>query len=159
MKQQEISVRQATEADLESVTHLFRESILNINSMDYAAEQTIVWAAAWQNRGDWLNKIRNQHFLLAYSEGKLAGFGSVERSGYLDMLYVGKDFQRKGVATALFDELENYASQQGIDKIFAQVSITARPFFERNGFTVEKEQRKMLNDVEFINYRMKKSLP
>lgn len=153
-----IFIRQATEADVDVVTQLFRETVLNINAQDYSGEQTNIWSAMWQNRNQWLKKIREQHFLLAESKGNLAGFGSVASNGYLDMLYVGKDYQRKGAAKALLMAMEDFARKQGIYKIYADVSITARPFFERNGFSVEKEQRKMMNGVEFINFRMHKPL-
>lgn len=159
MEPQQFIVREATGADLEAVTSLFRETILNINAMDYAPEQTNIWSAAWQNREQWLTRIRNQHFLLAFSPGgELAGFGSVEKSGFLDMLYTGKDFQRKGVAKVLIDELENFVRQQNAKEISAEVSITGRPFFERIGFITKKENRKILGGVEFINFLMCKDL-
>lgn len=44
------------------------------------------------------------------------------------------------------------------EKITANVSITARPFFESLGFISIKEQVVQLNGQEFINYKMEKSL-
>ena len=37
---------------------------------------------------------------------RIIGFGDMDSKGYLDRLYVHKDYQRQGVATAICDELE-----------------------------------------------------
>ncbi len=50
------------------------------------------------------------------------------------------------------------AIQKEIKRIFAEVSITARPFFEKQGFTVAEEQTVVLRGVKLINYKMEKYL-
>lgn len=44
-------------------------------------------------------------------------------------MFIHKDFQGKGVATLLLNEIERYAVAAGITRITSEVSITARPFF------------------------------
>lgn len=55
-------------------------------------------------------------------------------------MFIHKDFQGKGVATLLLNEIERYAVAAGITRITSEVSITARPFFEKRGYIVEVEQ-------------------
>lgn len=103
-------------------------------------------------------KVQEQHFLLAEQEEVIAGFASILKVGYLDTLFVSKDHQGQGIAGALLDEVESFACDHGIREIFADVSITARPFFEQKGFQQEKKQQVLYKKVEFENFRMRKLL-
>lgn len=47
-----------------------------------------------------------EHFsLVAIEAGMIVGFGDIDSTGYVDRLYVHKDYQRKGIATAICDML------------------------------------------------------
>jgi putative acetyltransferase len=54
----------------------------------------------------------------------------------------------------LFATLEKEARENGILKMYSNVSVTARPFFEAMGFSVEKEQLIQVGDQQLKNYRM-----
>ena len=57
------------------------------------------------------------HFtLVAEENGVITGFGDMDSSGYLDRLYVHRDFQGKGIASVLCDRLikEQQVERQGI---------------------------------------------
>jgi putative acetyltransferase len=90
--------------------------------------------------------------------GELAGFSDVSPDGYLDMMIVSPRHQRRGVARQLLAHVEAYARSEGTPTLSADASITARPFFERHGFTVEAEQRPVKAGVELTNYKMRKDL-
>ena len=64
-----------------------------------------------------------------------------------------KDHQRRGAASALCRELENAAS---FVRITTHASITARPFFEKRGYRVLKEQQAERDGVLLTNYLMEK---
>lgn len=134
-------LRAYTPDDFESVRKLFSETILTVNAADYTKEQLVVWAG--------LEPRLNGLILIAEIDGAVVGFGSILSSGELDLLYVLKDFQRRGVATALCDELE-----KGFSSVKTYASLTAKPFFERRGYTVVKEQEVERSGVKFKNYEM-----
>lgn len=71
--------------------------------------------------------------------------------GYLDRLYVHKDYQGIGIATALCEELE--ASVESAT-VTTHASITARPFFEDRGYVVKKEQQVERQGILLTNYVM-----
>ena len=50
------------------------------------------------------------------------------------------------------------AQALGAMRIVSNVSITARPFFEKHGFRVLKKQTVRIDDVELINYKMENLL-
>ena len=55
----------------------------------------------------------------------------MDDTGYLDRLYVHKDYQGQGIATAICDALEQHALEQHtlVQTFHTAASITARPFF------------------------------
>lgn len=82
---------------------------------------------------------------------------SKDYTGYLDKLYVHKDFQRRGIATALVKELERCARKVGLFNFKTHASITAKPFFEKQGYTVEAENKVIRNGIALVNYKMVKN--
>ena len=79
-------------------------------------------------------------------------FGDIDKTGYLDRLFVYKDYQRKGVATAICDRLEKAVQK----KVITHASITARPFFEKRGYKVTKEQQVERQGIVLANFAMEK---
>ena len=71
---------------------------------------------------------------------------------------VHKDFQGEGIATMLLEEIERYAITAGITRITSEVSLTARPFFEKKGYAVEKEQKRKANQLSLTNFLMAKEV-
>lgn len=101
----------------------------------------------------------------------IIGFGDMDDTGYLDRLYVHKDYQGRGVATAICDRLEedfclsrgrllqNSAVQKRKNDTFTtHASITARPFFEKRGYTVVKAQKVVRKGISIRNYIMRKHI-
>lgn len=82
----------------------------------------------------------------------------MDNAGYLDRLYVHKDFQRRGIAAALVNELERCAKEAGISSFKTYASITARPFFEKQGYIVEEENSIIREGITLVNYKMVKYL-
>lgn len=137
---------------------LYRGTITTVCANDYDEVQRAVWASTADNAERWANLIKEQHVLLAISDGKIAGFSSLRDGDYLDFMYVHKDCQRMGVAKTLLKAIEQKALEMGCTVITSDVSKTARPFFERKGYTVLAEQVNQRQGVELINYKMKKDL-
>ena len=100
----------------------------------------------------WDKSFEKNYTLVAVSEGILVGFGDIDEKGYLDRLFVHKDYQKKGIATAICDRLENAVNCD----ITTHASITAKPFFEKRGYVLVKEQQVERRGVLLKNYVMKK---
>lgn len=67
-----------------------------------------------------------------------------------DHLFVHSDYQGKGIATAICSQLESAVQEN----IIAHVSITARPFFEKRGYRMVKEQQVERKGVFLTNFVM-----
>lgn len=153
-----ISIREATTNDLDSIVQLFKETVETINAKDYSPEQVKVWSNGASKKDRWAKKINEQHFLVATIEIELAGFGSITSKGYLDFLYISNKHQRKGIAQQLCNALELFATRNNIETITSDVSITAKPFFEKHGFETVTKQLVVIDGVSLVNYKMQKSL-
>jgi putative acetyltransferase len=153
-----IHLRQATLSDLPQIHQLFVDTINHVCTKDYSVDQRRVWTALINNKERWVSSIQEQEFLIAESDGIIAGFASLEKTGLIDFLYVNKDFQRKGVANLLLTNLEEKAANSGIERLWSNVSETAKGFFEHSGYTVIQRQTKMVDNVEIHNYRMMKKV-
>ncbi|PID60785.1 MAG: GNAT family N-acetyltransferase [Ignavibacteriae bacterium] len=151
-----IKIRQAVENDVKKITQLFYNTIQNINIRDYSQEEVDDWSSWKADIDKWLEKIHEQYFVVAEINNKIVGFCSLAQDGYLDFLFVDKDTQGQGVASALLSEIEKKAIDQNNDLIYSDVSLTAKGFFESKGFIVEKQQLKKSKKKELINFRMVK---
>lgn len=151
-----IKIYRATKQDVGMITQLFRDTIQNVNSNDYPADEIEDWSSWWTDHDKWQEKIEEQYFIKAMIEDKIVGFSSLATDGYLDFMFTHKDYQRHGVAGNLIGKIERKAKEQGNDLIYSDVSITAKGFFERHGYIVEKQQFKKSKNKELINFRMTK---
>lgn len=139
-------------ADCRELADLFYDTVHTINARDYTEEQLDAWADGAMDLERWNQSFLGHYSIVARSGGVITGFGDIDKTGYLDRLYVHKDYQGKGVAAAICDKLEEMA--QG--KIVTHASITARPFFEKRGYRTVKEQQVKRRGVLLTNYVMEK---
>jgi putative acetyltransferase len=153
-----MKIRFATPDDLNGITRLFYATVNKINRRDYTQEQVEAWAAAALDLDYWRAKLVELYFWVAEGEDELLGFASLTPEGYLDHIFVNDQRQGEGVASALLDEVEAQARQLKLPSITSDVSITAKPFFEKQGFTVQRENRKQLKGLEFVNFSMEKAV-
>ena len=91
---------------------------------------------------------------MAEENGEILGFGDMDETGYLDRLYVHKDHQREGVATALCNGLEQSCKAR---PFVTHASITARGFFEKRGYRVLRRQQVLRRGVALTNFIMEKA--
>jgi putative acetyltransferase len=149
-----VKIRTTTPADLDAIRQLFYDTVTQVNSRDYEPEQIEAWAAGSEKKEDWTQKMEEQYFLVAEAGDTIVGFCSLTRLGQLDFLYVHKDFQGMGIATKLLDTVIKIAEQMDMEVITSDVSITARPFFEKRGFQLMASQRVNLGGVLLFNFKM-----
>ncbi len=153
-----IPVRRAKPDDLAEILQLFEEAIRFACKKDYTAEQIEAWVASRENTARWEKAINQQYFLVAEIERQIAGFASLENSTYLDFMFVHPAYLGLGIAKELYQQIEKEARKQGSDLIYSNVSLTARSFFEKQGFLTVKTNCNQIRGVEIVNYRMEKKL-
>ena len=146
-------LRKYAETDCAELARLFYDTVHAVNARDYSREQLDAWATNRVNLEAWNESFQAHHTVVAEMDDNIVGFGDMDETGYLDRLYVHKDYQRRGVATAICDVLEQNTKAA---ELTTHASITARPFFEKRGYTVVREQQVERRGVWLTNFIMKK---
>lgn len=146
-------LRKYDHADLHQLAELFHDTVHSVNASDYTAAQLAVWAPENADLSSWGKVFEESFCLVAETDGKITGFGNIYPSGYLDRLYVHKDYQRQGIATALCDYLEKVFP---VEKITVHASLTAKPFFEHRCYTLIKSRQVERGGIFLTNYLMEK---
>lgn len=143
-------IREYRLTDCKELTELFYNTVHIVNARDYTKEQLDVWATGQVDLKKWDQSLQEHFSIVAVEDDVITGFGDIDKSGYLDRLYVHSDYQRNGIATAICNQLE--AAVQ--ESIVTHASITARPFFEKRGYKTVKEQRVERQGIFLTNYIM-----
>ena len=135
----DFTIRQAQQSDAVALKELFQNTVLVINRRDYSQAEVEDWASCGNNLSNIKERIETHYFVVAVNQqSQIVGFSSI--------------------ATMLLEEIERYAITAGITRITSEVSLTARPFFEKKGYVVEKEQKRKANQLSLTNFLMAKEV-
>ncbi|MEH2195199.1 MAG: GNAT family N-acetyltransferase [Nostoc sp.] len=145
-------------SDTKEIMKLFYDTIHEINICDYTQEQVDAWATKNIDYEVWHKRLQAKLPYIAEKNGEIVGFGELEADGHIDCFYCHSKYQRQGIGSKLLIYIENTAKLQGIKRLYAEVSITAKPFFETKGFSVVREQQVERRGVWLKNYVMEKYL-
>ncbi|WP_050183844.1 GNAT family N-acetyltransferase [Domibacillus robiginosus] len=156
-----MEIRRFRVSDIKQIVGLFYETIHSVNRKDYTQEQLEAWASK-NDEGfrlaSWKDSMSTHITYVALIDDRIVGFSDITQKGYLDRLYVHKDFQRQGIASSLISTLECEARKLGLAALNTNASITAKPFFEHHGYQLVQSQCVERNGVKLVNYKMIKEL-
>jgi putative acetyltransferase len=153
-----ISLRPYLPVDAPVLADIFRASIEELTEEEYDFDQRAAWAGSLDDLASFTGRLSSQLTLIALSDGAVAGFASLKGADEIDMLYVHPRFARQGVASTLVDALEKLVAARGAAAITVDASDTARPFFEKRGYTAEKRNTIVRDDQWLGNTTMRKQL-
>ncbi|MGA9288424.1 MAG: GNAT family N-acetyltransferase [Anaerobacillus sp.] len=156
-----MKLRKYDQRDLHQIIDLFYDTVHSINRGDYSISQVNAWA----NPDDkdyryskWGSALNQNFSYVAEKEKEIVGFIDMTSAGFLDHLYVHRNYQREKIASELLEIIETIARDQKLTVITTEASITARPFFEKRNFQVTASQIVKTNGVLMNNYVMMKRL-
>lgn len=153
-----LRLRAYRRADAEILAQLFHDSVHRATAADYTPAQRAAWAPDVPAPDALHARLARCDAAVATQDGRVAGFGSLQPDGHIDMFYVAADRQRGGTGTALYRRLEGMARRAGQGRLTADISITARPFFEAMGFAVTARRTVSRGGIELTNFAMDKPL-
>jgi ribosomal protein S18 acetylase RimI-like enzyme len=154
----QIQVRHYQDGDAKFLSQIYYNTIHMVNAKDYSKEQLDAWApwSSVQDYSGWKEKLEKIRPFVALIGETIVGFAEFELNGHIDCFYVHHEFQGSGIGSALMREIDTEAREKSLSRIYAEVSITARLFFEAKGFHVLKQQTVTIRGVELINFVMEK---
>lgn len=150
------------DADLPEVLELFYETIEVVNQKDYTHAQIKTWQGKEREAArlvEWSKRLPlSQTFVAKNAAKEMVGFLELETTGELNLFFVHAAYQRLGIGALLMNHLITNLASSPFEKLTANVSITAVPFFKEMGFVNKGEQVVYIGKQDFINYRMEKGL-
>ena len=153
-----VSLRPYLPADERRCVEIFRSSINELAADDYDEEQRGAWASRADDEQAFGARLTGALTLLAMIDGAVAGFASLKGAEEIDMLFVDPEFARQGAGGALIEALTKLAQARGAKRLTVDASDSARPLFERQGFTAERRNLVRVGDQWLANTTMAKAL-
>ena len=144
-----MEIRPYRSDDCPALAELFFHTVRTVNRQDYTQAEVEAWADGCVDTARWNAAFLASRTLVAVANGEIAGFANIHPSGYLDMLYVHRDFQHQGIATALCSALEADFSH-----VTTHASRTAKPFFLQRGYRLLRSQQVKRHGVWLENFIM-----
>ena len=152
-------IREFQPADTPALWGVFYSAIHELAAADYTPEQLEAWAPAEPDAAKWAARMAGIQPFVAEIDGRIVGYADLQADGYIDHFFVAAAAARQGVGSALMQRIHDEASARRISRLYADVSITARPFFERFSFQVEAARQVSVRGAVLANFRMHKALP
>ena len=147
-----LKIRPYEAHDFSALCAIFLQAVKETASADYSSQQIAAWAQVDEVR--WRQKITTSQVLVAVKNESPVGFITAV-DDYIDLLFVSPDYSRQGVASTLLNAL----FIQFPERIWTvEASITAKPCFERHGFSVVAKQVVEARGECFLNYLMRRQI-
>jgi putative acetyltransferase len=145
-------------ADAPVLAEIYRASIEELTAEDYSEAQQAAWASVADDGEAFGERLAAGLTLVATIGQSIIGFAALKGADHLDLLYVHPAAVGQGVGTLLADALERLAGGRGAKRLTADVSDTARDFFEKRGFAPQRRNTVLVGDEWLGNTTMEKRL-
>lgn len=143
--------------DLAAVAAVYRDAVLSIGPQFYEPAQVKMWASWASNTDELAERFTRGLTLVAIVHKQLVAFGQLEPWDHLALLYTAGRHARKGVATAIHQQLEDRARVAGSTHIDTEASHISRLFFETQGYMVVEPETVERQGVSFDRFKMRKT--
>ncbi|MEC4802675.1 MAG: GNAT family N-acetyltransferase [Jaaginema sp. PMC 1079.18] len=152
-----MKIRLYREGDIDAIALLYHHTVHQVNSRHYSPAQIAAWSPKVQSYEYWRSRLTQYQIVyVAEIENTVVGFTELAANGHIDCFYVHHQWQGCKVGSNLLSQLENHAKEQHISSLFAEVSITAQPFFTAKGFQITQERERLLRGQYFKQFLMEK---
>jgi putative acetyltransferase len=153
-------VREYKSADAEALHAIFVRAVREIGRRDYSDAQVGVWAARAPDPSEYTERAQDGRVLLVATDDQdiPIAYIDLEADGHIDHLFCRPDWVGKGIASALYEEIERVAVARQIKALYVEASEASRRLFLRRGFTELKRRDFCMEGVPIHNYAMAKSL-
>lgn len=147
-------IRHFTLSDSKKIADLFHGSVHSISTYVYSKEQLEAWAPTPLNYTEWKTRLKQTKPFVATINNVIVGFIEIEPDGHINCMYVHHNYQRQGIASAMFGYASKEATKNGCQAMYVEACILAKAFFLKMGFDVLSENIVKKNNQELINYSM-----
>lgn len=149
-------IRKMYDGEIYRVIELISDTVHAICRNDYTEEEINAWIPHKMNAMRFWESLSGCLNLVATDSGKIVGFISVDKSGFINRLFTHKDYQGRGIATRLLEEAELWAKKKRLSALSLDSSKTAEGFYIHKGFVKSGVSVMEREGVIFKSSTMKK---
>jgi putative acetyltransferase len=151
-------VRRYQHGDHPAIATIYHEAIHRLASRHYSTEQLNAWSGTKgdpdHQARDWQARCENKQPFVKVLDGTVVGFIELDPDGHIDCTFVDPDHAGQGIMDEIMAEVKRHAVSQGTTRLFAEVSLTARKFFERQGFVWVRDNLATIDGITLANFIM-----
>lgn len=129
-------IRSYRDGDATDIGEVFFEAVHRLAAGAYSAEERHAWAPERRPPDFWVERCERKQPFVWEEQGRVRGFLELDPNGHIDCTYVHPSVANRGVGSALLEAAIERARELGLSRLWVEVSINARPFFEKHGFRV-----------------------
>lgn len=151
-------IRPYQASDAEALVDLYQDSVRGIGAIAYNAQQVAVWSSYPTDTEEFRTLLGLGLTLVAVEDSEYLCFGQLNPLNHIAFIYTASHCGRRGYATEIYQRLEDYAIQQGSDRLITEASRISKFFFLKMGFVVVETEYVERQGVEFERFKMEKIL-
>ena len=147
-------VRRYQKGDHTRIGQIYHDAVHQLAANDYTLAQRNAWSDGNINFEKWRERCERKQPFVKEIDGRVVGFMELDPDGHIDCTYVDPAYARRGVMSEIMTAVKAEARGRGITKLFAEVSKTARPFFEKHGFVHLRDNEVHIRGETLVNFIM-----
>jgi len=136
------------------IGQIYYDAVHQLAAADYTPGQLEAWASKPIGFDHWKTRCAIKQPFVKELDGRVVGFMELDGDGHIDCTYVDPAYSRRGVMSEIMEAVKREAKERGVPRLFAEVSITARPFFEKHGFIHVRDNLVPIRGETLANYIM-----
>ena len=136
------------------IGRIYHEAVHQLAAKDYTLSQCLAWSSGNIDFEKWRERCERKQPFVKEIDGRVAGFMELDPDGHIDCTYVDPAYARRGVMSEIMKAVKAEARGRGLTRLFAEVSKTARPFFEKHGFVYLRDNEVHLRGETLVNFIM-----
>lgn len=147
-------IRRYRSGDHLAIACIYRSAIHQLAANDYTRSQLEAWCGTKVDDEAWRRRCELKQPFVKELDGRVVGFIELDPDGHIDCTYVDPGYSRRGVMSEIMEAVKDEARRLGLTRLFAEVSITARPFFEKHGFHHVRDNEVQIGGETLVNFIM-----
>jgi predicted N-acetyltransferase YhbS len=139
----ELQIRTALPADAIAVSAMIHRAVRTSNAADY--EPAVIELICANFEPDkFIERMAERDVFAGVQGDRIVATVSFSKArSKLYSLYVEPELHRQGVGVRLVRHVEQHATAAGVSVLWLSASITARPFYERLGYTTHRFEERL----------------
>ncbi len=143
----------AEDCDAQALMQVLHDSVHGVANSHYAPSQLKAWSPSAMDASTAQKRLAGQQVFLAEDNEGLCAFMTLRNDSHLDFAFAHPRVIGKGVASAIYEQLLEYARRSGHRTLTSDISLAARTFFEKRGWQFLQEQIVERHGVALTNFK------